>query len=180
MSHSLETKNKIRDKLRGNKNALGIKHTQEFKDNVRKRVLGTKVPFKERPKAKGRKVWNKGLVGVQKSPNKGKKLPERSGVNSSNWKGGITPINIQIRSSLEYKLWEDSVKNRDGNSCIRCGENRVSKLVAHHILNFSNHIEIRMAIDNGITFCRECHKIFHSIYGKKDNNREQVTEFLLK
>jgi hypothetical protein len=51
--------------------------------------------------------------------------------------------------------------------------------MAHHILNFSNYIEIRMAIDNGITFCRPCHKAFHHRYGIKNNNRVQVEEFLL-
>ena len=95
-----------------------------------------------------------------------------------NWKGGITPINQQIRGSLEYKLWSDSVWNRDKNCCQKCGENRVRYLVAHHILNFSSHIELRFAIDNGITFCRLCHKEFHHIYTKRNNTREQVVEFI--
>ncbi len=100
------------------------------------------------------------------------------GERSYRWKGGISPINNQIRGSLEYKLWSDSVWNRDNNCCQKCGENRISKLVAHHILNFSKYIELRFAIDNGITFCRDCHKKFHNQYGRKNNTKEQLTEFL--
>ena len=95
-----------------------------------------------------------------------------------NWQGGITSINQKIRGSLEMKLWQDSVFNRDCNYCQKCGENRISKLVAHHILNFSKYIDIRFAIDNGITFCNNCHKEFHKRYGRKNNIKEQVEEFL--
>ncbi len=97
---------------------------------------------------------------------------------SWNWKGGVTPIHNKIRASFEYKLWQDSVLNRDGNKCKKCGENRTYKLVAHHILNFSSYVELRFAIDNGITFCKECHNLFHRIYKKRNNTREQVIEFL--
>lgn len=68
--------------------------------------------------------------------------------------------------------------SRDGNICQKCEEKRVKKLVAHHILNFSSHITLRFAIDNGITFCRECHKKFHKQYGFRNNNKEQVYEFI--
>ena len=85
---------------------------------------------------------------------------------------------IPIRGSLEYKLWQDSVLNRDNNTCQKCGYNFVSKLVAHHILNFSKWVELRFAIDNGITLCRNCHKEFHLKYKKTNNSREQVLEFI--
>lgn len=110
--------------------------------------------------------------------NKGKKYPQFSGENHPHWKGGITPINQKIRGSLEMKLWIDSVFNRDCNCCQKCGENRIRNLTSHHILNFYSHIELRFAIDNGITFCRECHKLFHKKYGRKNNTQEQLKEFL--
>jgi len=114
----------------------------------------------------------------QKSYFKGKKRLNIQGEKHGAWKGGITPINNKIRGSLEGKLWQDSVKNRDGNTCWKCGENRISKLTVHHILNFSSHPELRFAIDNGITLCKPCHKLFHKIYGYKNNSREQLIEFL--
>ena len=92
------------------------------------------------------------------------------------WKGGITSINNQIRGSYEYKLWEKNILKLN-NHCKKCGEIKISKLVAHHILNFSNHPELRFDVNNGITLCKSCHKEFHHKYGKKNNTREQVDEF---
>lgn len=100
------------------------------------------------------------------------------GGNHHSWQGGLTPLANKIRGSLEYKLWEDSVFNRDGNKCQKCDCQFISKLVAHHIMNFAQYIELRFAIDNGITFCRDCHKKFHKKYGKKNNTKGQVEKFL--
>ena len=147
-----------------------------------------------KPFPKGHKNWNAGKKWSEETKKKisdshkrlknilssikNLKKVNNCGKNNWAWKGGITPINIKIRNSLEYKLWQDSVKNRDGNICQKCGENRVGKIMAHHILNFDKHIELRFAIDNGITFCRPCHKMFHIKYGFRNNNREQLLEFL--
>ncbi len=53
MPMSRETKNKISKRLKGNKNALGVKRTQEFKDKISKRTLGKKYPYKPRPVFQG-------------------------------------------------------------------------------------------------------------------------------
>ena len=41
-----------------------------------------------------------------------------------------------------------------------------------------NKNKIRTSIENGITFCKECHLIFHKKYGTKNNTKEQVNKFL--
>ena len=146
---------------------------------------------------KGNIPWNKGVRGAQIAWNKGTAKPkikktkeERSrnlslshlgkmkGVLNHNWKGGITPIHNQIRGSIESKLWIQSVFARDGYVCQKTGV-RGGRLTAHHILNFSSHPELRLAIDNGITLSVESHIEFHKIYGKKNNSREQLEEFLI-
>lgn len=120
--------------LRGNKNHLGKKHSDEAKEKM-------SIAKKGKPHA-----------------NRGKKRPERAGSKSHLWKGGVTPINKAIRSSLEYKLWRTAVFTRDNFACIWEGKEHGSKLHADHIKPFAYYPELRFAIDNGRTLCVECHK----------------------
>ncbi len=93
------------------------------------------------------------------------------------WKGGINPINLTIRKSLEIRLWRKAVFERDNYTCQKYGIVG-GKLVVHHILNFAEYPELRFAIDNGITLSKKAHNEFHKKYGKKNNTREQLTSFL--
>lgn len=126
----------------------------------------------------GKTAWNKGKKGIMVAWNKGKKVPQITGENNSNWKGGITPMNNRIRWSLEYKVWQRAVLNRDYYTCQACSENRKTLLTAHHIKNFSKYTELRFSVSNGVTLCRPCHKIFHHFYGKKNNNMYQAIQFI--
>ena len=90
-----------------------------------------------------------------------------SGEKSPHWKGGVTPINEMIRKSLEYRLWREAVFKRDNYTCTWCGDKTSGNLNADHIKQFAYFPELRFAIDNGRTLCRECHKKT-STYG---NNR---------
>jgi hypothetical protein len=93
------------------------------------------------------------------------------------WKGGITPINRALRQGLEANLWREAVFARDNWTCQKTNI-RGGSLVVHHIQNFSQWPELRFALDNGITLSKQSHKEFHSIYGTKNNTREQLIEFL--
>lgn len=125
---SVETKNKI------SKSHIGIKHSEETKKKFSKLFTGRK----HTPEAKKK-------IGYA---NRGKK--------SHFWKGGITPINQKIRTSREYKIWRQSVFIRDNFICIWCGSK--DNIQADHIKPFADYPELRFAIDNGRTLCRECHK----------------------
>lgn len=105
-----------------------------------------------------------------------------SGENSPNWQGGITPINLKIRLSPEYKEWKISVFKRDKYIC-QCCKNKSKKIQAHHILSFSQYPELRLDINNGITLCEDCHMSnvkggFHNIYGTKNTTPEQLHEYI--
>lgn len=148
--------------------------------------------------------WNKGMTNIYSKetlesnrikhlgktpPNKGKKMSQvqkeklsiaktgKKGELSNAWKNGLTSKNQLIRSSIEGKLWIQSVFARDGYVCQKTGV-KGGKLAAHHILNFAQYPELRFAIDNGITLSEKSHKEFHKKYGIKNNTREQLVEFL--
>jgi hypothetical protein len=99
------------------------------------------------------------------------------GDKNANWQGGITPKNKMFRRKFDCKLWRESVFKRDNYTCQKC-KIRGLQLQAHHIKNFINYSELRTIIDNGITFCKKDHNIFHRMYGIKNNNIEQVKEFI--
>lgn len=112
---------------------------------------GMKMPFMNRKmkdgfipvKAfkKGNEPWNKGLVGAVKAWNKGL---------------GMTPLELRVRWSSEYKAWRKAVFERDDYSCIWCGA-KETELHADHIKAFSKYPDLRVDISNGRTLCKPCH-----------------------
>lgn len=137
------------------------KHTDETKTKVSEAV---QLAYDE-----GRlSVWNKGLSGYQTKPcseerkqkiseaNKGKEGIK--GEKNHLWRGGITPINTQIRNSTAYKDWRIAVFERDDYTCQECG-GRGLELNADHIKPFAYYPELRLCIDNGRTLCVPCHKL---------------------
>lgn len=90
----------------------------------------------------------------------------------------ITDEERELRRSLRaYKHFRKGVFSRDDYTCQKCFS-RGRTLNAHHILNFADNPEYRTDVDNGITFCEDCHKEFHKIYGYRNTTREQLLEFL--
>jgi hypothetical protein len=110
---------------------------------------------------KGHKTWNKGIFGLY------------TGDKSAGWKGGITPVNMKIRESLEYKLWRSEVYSRDNYTCQMCGAYGGDgvKIVAHHIKSFAHYKKERFNVFNGLTLCKACHRKTNN-YGGKARRRK--------
>ncbi len=159
--HSVETRRKMSLSKIGNKNMVGKKHTKATKKKMSESRKG-----------------NKFSLGHKQTPEHRRKISiTNSGSRAFNWMGGLTEKNRKIRNNIDFRLWRESVFARDNWTCQQC-INRGVELHPHHIKNFSQYPELRFAIDNGITFCKDCHYEFHKIYGRKNNNEKQIIEFM--
>lgn len=163
--HSELRKKQIGESKKGNKYFFGKKHTLEARQKIRearaKQIMTEETRKKISEAGKGRKY----SLETRKKISEGLK-----GKNGGGWKGGLTSINILIRTSAEYKLWRKAVFERDDYTCIWCGakngHGREVVLNADHIKPFSLFPELRFAIDNGRTLCVNCHKTTDTYGGK--------------
>jgi hypothetical protein len=99
-----------------------------------------------------------------------------SGEKNNLWKGGITPLNIQLRMSSLYKIWREVVFLRDNFTCKNpdcpyCHNLQGVLLNAHHIKSFAKFPELRFEISNGITYCKGFH-----LHSKLHKNSEEEIE----
>lgn len=101
----------------------------------------------------------------------------KSGSFHWNWKGGISTKQDKDRHNIEMVLWRKSCLERDNYTCQKT-KIRGGNLQVHHINNFSQFPELRTSIENGITLSEKSHKEFHKKYGKQNNTKEQLEEFL--
>lgn len=161
ISETLKRKGFRPPSMRGRKQKPRSKeHCKKISDSKKGHSVSAETRLKISNSIKGRKLSDetKKKIGLA---NKGEK--------SHLWKGGVTESHQLIRSSTEYKLWRKSVFERDDYTCIWCGAKngggRTVILQADHIKPFALYPELRFAIDNGRTLCRECHRTTET-YGR--------------
>ena len=145
--------------------ACGVSYLVSFRKTISKsKYCSRECSNKNQP----RRYWNKG----KELSVKHRRLLSRimSGNKSPLWRGGITPINLLIRTGVEYKLWRKSVFERDDYKCVECGVN--GYLNADHIKPFAYFPELRFKLSNGRTLCRECHKKTDTFAQKARNKYE--------
>ena len=128
----------------------GIKHTEEWKKNMSKKLKGR--VFSE-------ETIKKRIASVKR------------GSDCHFWKGGITPLVISIRQSYDYRKWRTCIFERDDFICQYCGT-KGGKINADHIKSFrkilyENNIKTfeealnckeLWDINNGRTLCEKCHR----------------------
>jgi len=132
--------------------------------------------------------WNKGLTVKDdiRIAKYGKKVAEfqrkhrKFGEEAKNWKGGLTSIQMIIRSSQEYLQWRNKIFIQDNFTCAICRK-RGGNLNIHHKKDFASLLQyyeitnLKEALEcpelwdvnNGVTVCRKCHEKIH--YGIKES-----------
>ena len=176
-------------------NRKGYKHSKKSRENMSISHLGKSHPHTEE--------WNKNIgishLGKKCSPETCRRISIaksnmseetrkkmsisrklKVGNKSPAWKGGITPLMKNVRTTIEYKKWRGLIFTRDNYTCRKCGikngMGETVKIHAHHIIRACNlrdaaikqspllkEFEAVMIyrpmwnIDNGITLCRKCH-----------------------
>ena len=172
-NHSKETKEKIR--------LAALKQHQEGRGSPRRK--GQYKPTKETLEkiSQARKLLN--LKGEKSGVWKGGK-PKCLGCNKQLTNYGLKRCNscgqknrwdkvgrkkypryIHLCKSPEYKKWRSDVFTRDNWTCQTCGIRGIS-LEAHHIKGWARFPKFRYDINNGVTLCRECHKLTDNYKGK--------------
>ncbi len=141
---SEETKKKISESSKGRK--LSEEHKRKIADANRGKP-------KDSTSRIGVKLTEERKRNISKAL-KGRFKKEKN----PNWQGGVTSINLIIKTSKRYQDWRTEVYERDNYTCQICEDNSGNNLNAHHIKAFSKYPEQRFIISNGITLCERCHQ----------------------
>lgn len=107
-------------------------------------------------------------IGVKRTPEQRLRISKGhpKGEKCHFWKGGKVSENYRLRREVRYKIWRDSVYQRDNYTCQECRE-KGGKLTSHHIKSWAKYPELRYDINNGITLCLNCHKKTDSYMNNK-------------
>lgn len=94
------------------------------------------------------------------------------GIKNPNYKNGdYIALNI-FRNTPEYKEWRIRIFIRDNFTCQSC-KKRGGNLEVHHIKPAILYKELILEMSNGITLCKECHKLTDS-YGIQLRRRKNI------
>ncbi|MFA6925182.1 MAG: HNH endonuclease [Bacteroidales bacterium] len=66
----------------------------------------------------------------------------------------------------KYLQWRSNIFQRDNWTCRTCGITGCY-LEVHHIKSWAKYPELRYDVENGITLCKECHKLTNNYKNKK-------------
>lgn len=153
------------------KRNISLARTKEWASGKRKRHWRLSQETIEKMRLS--KIGRKASIETRTKQSKAK-IGKYTGDKHWNWKGGISKVYIEERRRIELRLWRESVFARDGYTCLWCGARNGNgkKIIlnADHIKPFALFPELRFAIDNGRTLCRDCHLKTDTYGGKTKKN----------
>ncbi len=148
--HSKETRKKMSESLKGNKNSLGKKASTETKLKMSLAKTGKKYRLGKLSSEETKKKQSDSITRFYDL--KGRKEYKRY---------------IHLTSSKEYKQWRSDVFTRDNWTCQTCGV-RGCYIEAHHIKSWAKFPELRYEVSNGVALCLPCHKLTDNYKNKKN------------
>lgn len=167
-------RNKKGQFIKGHKERIGIKHTQEVKDKIKETKkgkpngrLGAKhtteaiKKIKEARKKQGNNVWNKGKKldykvwnkGLTKENHKSLKIisDKKNGKSNPMWQGGISFEKYTVDWTETLRR---SIRERDKYVCQICGKPQGDKALAVHHIDYDKK---NCNPVNLISLCHSCH-----------------------
>lgn len=144
----------------------GWKHSEDYRKHMselykgKAKSLGTRMKLREAALRR----WQKPDELKKHSESQRRRFSNPE--NHPNWQGGITPIQLKLRTQEKYKKWRKNVFERDNYTCQECGDNQGGNLQAHHIKPFAYYPNVRYKLSNGVTLCKKCHKQTFKWMGK--------------
>lgn len=183
--HSEETKRKMSDASKGmpkskehiRKMSLALKGRKTSIEAIKKRVesrKGYQHSEETREKIsqanKGQVSWSKGKTYKELYGDNWEIQKKKRGISIKKaWdKKGRKQYKRPKHDGVEYTKWRSDVFARDNWMCQTCGKRsgigEPVYLEAHHIKYWAKYPELRFDLENGVTLCRECHKLIHKKY----------------
>lgn len=142
-------------------------------EEIRKEQTGRKHSQETTKKRLESRKWYRHSEETKKKIGKSNSISQKGkfGELSSNWRGGVTKLQMLIRGKSEYTKWRLDVFARDGFVCVWCNDSRGGNLQADHInplsaiIHNENINTIQQAMncekiwdmENGRTLCALCH-----------------------
>ncbi len=144
-------------------------YSEEWKKNISLALKGKPKPWQiGRPLSEEHKrkisEANKGHPNylLKQTKEARRKIGEANkGEKHYSWKGGAK--RPYIHTGWRYYKWRSEVYERDNWTCQTCGKRsgigEPVYLEAHHIKGWSKYPELRYEVYNGVTLCKECHRL---------------------
>ncbi len=161
---------------KGKSGMEGLKHSEESKKKMSLAHIGKTISYKTRKKmsisrlgvklseeTKKRMSESSKMIGKGKW-NKGKTHSEVSKLliskamakDKKNWNGFVKK---EVRNDKDYCNWRLQVYKRDNYKCRIDNCDCSGRIIAHHILGWTENPKLRYNINNGITLCLVHHPL---------------------